>query len=148
MIARSDYIPEHRRSVTVVTSTFSSGEPGPLGICIADSFLKQDVIDEFNAKYRGRCLLFRSQSTSHFMTGETFVLLLHQLVGPALMLQRERLKVAPDTQAPLLCDAWTGFHSRLSGLDSARAGWSQQWRCHLPEVQARSLPNWVLVYVI
>ena len=121
--------------MTLVTSTWSSGHASPLGICKPDNFLQQKAIDEWNQQYVGECYIFRSNSTSHFMSGESFLTLLHGLVTPALKKQRERLGVPTTIRALLLCDAWTGFHSYKSGLDSARSAWSQQNFCDLPSQQ-------------
>ena len=70
--------------------------------------------------------------TSHFMTGETFIILLHGLISPALALQRIKLGLPHDKKALLLCDAWSGFHTFKGGLDAIRAAWSEQAHCVLP----------------
>jgi len=138
LISRSDFVPEARKSITAVTSTWSSGEAGPLGLCVPDGFVKQEVMDQWNAKHEGRAFMFQSQSTSHFMCSETWLVLLHGLIAPALALQRKKLGVASSTPALLLADGWTGFHSHKTGLDAAREAWSRQSHCYLPAVQARS----------
>lgn len=137
LIARSDYISDHRKSVTIVTSSWSSGHGGPLGICVPDSFMPQKEVDQFNAEHLGEAMIFKSETSSHFMCGETFLVMLHGLVSPALMKQRQKLGVPRDTKALLLVDAWTGFHSSKTGLDAAREAWSQQACCLLPAVQVR-----------
>lgn len=139
LIARSDYVSDFRRSVTIVTSSFSSGHGGPLGVCVPDGFMTQEAIDTFNSQWTGVCWVFASQSQSHFMSGETFVSYLHGLVTPALARHRQRLGLPPDARALLLCDAWSGFHSHKTGLDAARLGWSQQACCDLPALQAHEL---------
>lgn len=82
-------------------------------------------------------MIFASQTSSHFMTAETFMVYLHGLLTPALSLQRKKLGVASSTMALLLCDAWTGFHACKNGLDAAREGWSKQACCILPDRQDR-----------
>ena len=136
LVARNDHISDARKSITVVTSTYSSGHGGPLGICIPDHFLAQKEIDDFNRQHTGECFIFRSQSTTHFMCGESFLTLLHGLIGPSLVRQRQRWKLPENTPALLLCDAWTGFHSQLQGLDCARQAWAAQNHCLLPTEQA------------
>ena len=126
MICRTDHIADARKSITVVTSSFSSGEPGPLAICVPDGWMKPALIDEFNCKWVGQAMVFSSQTESHFMTQETFLVYLHQLVTPALSRQRAHLGVPRTTKALLLADAWTGFHSHKSGMERAREGWSEQ----------------------
>ena len=137
MSARTDFISDARKSVTVVTSSFSSGHPGPLAICVPDGFAKQSILDEFNQKWLGQAMVFTSQSSSHFMTAETFLVYLHQLITPALSRQRAILKVPKTTKALLLADAWSGFHSFKSGMERAREGWAQQAHCLLPAKQER-----------
>ncbi|CAK8993087.1 unnamed protein product [Durusdinium trenchii] len=66
------------------------------------------------------------------MTGETFIILLHGLISPALALQRIKLGLPHDKKALLLCDAWSGFHTFKGGLDAIRAAWSEQAHCVLP----------------
>ena len=109
-----------------------------MGLCVPDGFVKQEVMDQWNAKHEGRAFMFQSQSTSHFMCSETWLVLLHGLIAPALALQRKKLGVASSTPALLLADGWTGFHSHKTGLDVAREAWSRQSHCYLPAVQARS----------
>ena len=137
MICRTDHIADARKSITVVTSSFSSGEPGPLAICVPDGWMKPALIDEFNCKWVGQAMVFSSQTESHFMTQETFLVYLHQLVTPALSRQRAHLGVPRTTKALLLADAWTGFHSHKSGMERAREGWSEQAHCLLPAKQER-----------
>ena len=127
--------------MTAVTSTWSSGDPGPLGICVADNFMSQQEIENFNKAHIGECYVFRSNSTTHFMNGDCFLQLLHGLVTPALAKQRMRFGLASNTRGLLLCDAWTGFHSWKGGLDTARAAWSEQAHCDLPALQVRAPEN-------
>ena len=137
MICRTDHIADARRSITVVTSSFSSGTAGPLAICVPDGWMKPALLDEFNRKWIGQAMVFSSQTESHFMTQETFLVYLHQLVTPALSRQRAHLGVPKTTKALLLADAWTGFHSHKSGMERAREGWSEQAHCLLPAKQER-----------
>ena len=69
------------------------------------------------------------------MTGDTWISLLHGLIGPALSKRRAELKVAADTRALLLADAWTGFHSETTGLQTSREAWSLQNFCDMPAKQ-------------
>lgn len=137
MISRSDYVSDARKSVTVVTSVWSSGHAGPLAICVPDAFMKQADMDSFNDTWHGQAMIFPSQSTSHFMCAETFIVYLHKLLTPALARKRATLGVARDTPALLLADGWTGFHSHKTGLDCARQAWSSESSCRLPATQDR-----------
>ena len=136
LISRNDYVPDVRRSITVCTSTFSSGHPGPLGICIPDGFLSQQQMEDFNRRHHGLCFIFRSNSTSHFMNAEAFLTLLHGLITPGLAVHRRRLGLPPTAKALLLVDAWTGFHAFKHGEDCARSAWAVQACCELPKQQA------------
>lgn len=135
VISRSDYVPESRKSITLVTSTWSSGHAGPLGICVPDNFLRQEQIDSFNEEWKGEALIFKSQSSRHFMCAETFIVLLHQLLTPAVALQRHKLGVDHTARALLLADAWSGFHAQKDGMETARMAWSEQCNCGLPALQ-------------
>lgn len=135
VIARTDYVADSRKSVTVVTSTWSSGEAGPLGICVPDGFMGQAEMESFNQQWLGQAFIFRSESVSHFMTSDTYLVLLHGLISPALSRQRQKLGVPATTKALLLCDGWTGFHSHKAGADTARLAWAEQAHCELPAVQ-------------
>lgn len=82
--------------------------------------------------------MFSSESTSHFMSGSTYQILLHGLVAPAYDLKRKQLNVDRAATGLLLADAWSGFHCFRSGLDKARAAWSESMNVKLPSLQAGS----------
>ena len=48
---RAEAVENARHSVTMVTSTWASGEPGPIAICIANGFLSGKEIQELNDSF-------------------------------------------------------------------------------------------------
>ena len=136
MISRSDNFPSARQSLTAVTSTWSDGTGGPLGLCYPTGVYKQEDVDSFNREFRGSCFLFESETKSHFMTGNTFQTLMHGLLTPAFALKRQQLGLTKKNRALLLADAWSGFHSFKTGLQTAREGWSASCNVKLPSLQA------------
>jgi len=46
-------------------------------------------IAKYNADHYGTSMVLTSGSSTHFMSGETWMILLEQLISPALKMQRE-----------------------------------------------------------
>ena len=122
LVARHDQFSGHRVSITAVTSSWSDGTAGPLGLCIPRGMMSDAEIQSFNSNHRGRCFIFSSERRTHYMNGETFLVLLKGL--DAYAIQRRKHKLADSIRGLLLTDGWTGFHSWSSGLDLAREAWS------------------------
>ncbi|CAK9000255.1 Malate dehydrogenase 2, partial [Durusdinium trenchii] len=130
--ARSDFVQGGRIGVTAVTSTWASGEIGPLGICVANGALPQAFIEEVNEKWAGHVYVFQSMTESHFMTAETTLLHLQELISPALELRRASLGYNRETPALLICDGFTGNFAVSNGEGSRREMWSKENNCILP----------------
>lgn len=139
VISRTDHWPASRQSVTAVTSTWSDGSRGPLGICYPSGAFSASYVDEYNKKHLGESYMFESQTQTHFMCGATFQVLLHGLISPAFAAKRKSLKVDKGTKGMLLADGWTGFHSHRTGLDHARRAWSLANSVELPSEQVLEL---------
>eukprot|EP00435_Cladocopium_sp_Y103_P023101 s4195_g5.t1 len=122
-----------RQSLTCLTSTWSDGTAGPLGICVPESFMTEDAIQAFNQQWPGQSYIFSSQSKSHFMNGQSLMDVLHNLIGAAFKKQRAKWKLSDDDKGLLLADGWTGFHGQ--DTETSRQAWSQQHGVFLPEVQ-------------
>jgi len=135
LIARNDHFSGHRLSVTVMTSSWSDGRRGPLGICFPKGMLKATKVEEWNEKHRGRAYLFSSEKRTHFMSGETWVLLQQKLFGDAFAMQRKVHKLSQSVEGLILADAWTGYHSFSTGLNEARDLWSKTNRVRQPSEQ-------------
>ena len=125
-IARTDWMNGARKSITILTTTWSDGSPGPLGICTPENFLRQDKINELNERFRGRAHVICSETKTHFMNSSTWVVLLKGLLTDAFALQRKRYGLPENTQGLLLCDGWTGFHAWRDGSDQSRHAWGLQ----------------------
>lgn len=57
-----------RKSITVITSSWSDGSSGPLGFCLPTSLLPHKVVETFNKNHKGISYAFPSGTKSHFMT--------------------------------------------------------------------------------
>lgn len=140
MIARSDAFATARQSITAVTSCWSDGTRGPLGLCYPSGAFPQSEVDRFNQKYEGICYMFESESKSHFMTGNTFQTLLRGLLTPAYAIKRKALGLTIKDRGLLLTDAWSGFHCYKTGLNHAREAWCLSSNVKLPALQVRVPP--------
>ena len=67
------------------------------------------------------------------MTGQSYMDILHNLLGSAFMRQREALGVGEEFKGFLFADGWTGFHGQ--DTEASRHAWSVQHGVFLPEVQ-------------
>ena len=82
-VARSEFVVGGRQGLTAVTSTWASGEIGPLGICVTTGSVPAAFIREMNEKWRPHVYIFESQTETHFMTADTTMLYLQELIAPA-----------------------------------------------------------------
>lgn len=135
IIARTDNFSGWRKSVTVMTSLWSDGSRGPLAICIAEGFLKPQVIEEFNSRHRGTCYIFTSYGKTHFMSGESLIRYMKGVLTDAFALQRAKHSLSDSCRGLLLYDAWTGYHTFRDGLDLARLNWSKSVNVVLGDLQ-------------
>ena len=60
-----------------------SGEVGQLGICVPSNSVTRSFREEINSTFYGTVYLFESGSESHFMTAETTLEYLNELIAPA-----------------------------------------------------------------
>ncbi len=80
--ARTEHVVGGRLGATAVTSTWATGEMGPLGICIPSNSIPISKIREINRDFLGHVFLFESGTESHFMGADTTLLYLQELIGP------------------------------------------------------------------
>lgn len=135
-VARHDQFSGHRVSITAVTSSWSDGTAGPLGLCVPRGMMTHEEIQSFNSEHTGRCFVFSSERRTHYMCGETFLVLLNGLITDAFAIQRAKYNLSESIRGLLLTDAWSGFFSWTSGLDVAREAWSSAVNTTLPDLQA------------
>lgn len=74
----------------MLTSSWSDGSAGPIAFTIPEGCAKQSDIVRFNEAYAGKAMILTSGTNSHFMTAQTLIQVLEQLVSPALEIQRAR----------------------------------------------------------
>lgn len=135
LIARHDHFAGSRLSITAVTSSWSDGTAGPLGLCYPRGMIKAKQVEEFNLRNKGRALLFCSEKKSHFMDGESFIIMMREMLSDGFSLQRRRHKLSSETEGLILADGWTGYHSWSSGLNVSREAWAQANHVRLPDLQ-------------
>lgn len=135
LISRHDQFSGSRLSVTTVTTSWSDGSAGPLGICYPVGMFGEAQVSQFNEAHRGEALLFSSEKRSHFMSGEQYVLLLKDLLTQAFAQQRAKHSLPADTLGMILADGWSGYHSFSTGLDVVRSVWSSENRVLQPDLQ-------------
>ena len=82
IFTRTEFIVGGRVGVTAVTSTWASGDIGPLGICTAQNALKQSFIQDINSAYHGQVFVFESGTESHYMTAATTLTYMNELIAP------------------------------------------------------------------
>ncbi|CAK9114704.1 Uncharacterized protein (Fragment), partial [Durusdinium trenchii] len=132
------YIKGCRKSLTVLTSSWSDGTPGPIAFCCPDGALSVSEIQEFNASHVASAMVVPSGTNSHFMTSDTLLQVWEQLYSPALAKQRSRygLKLDdPGAEAAFLADAWSGTHSSSKGEDARRRAFCKLHRIREPRKQ-------------
>ena len=81
--ARTEMVQGGRFGVTAVTSCWGSGEVGPLGVCIPSGSVPLSFLRDFNSEWHGHVYIFESGSESHFMSSDTTILYLQNLISPA-----------------------------------------------------------------
>ncbi len=125
-----------RHGLTMCTSTWASGEVGPLFISIGAnaSGVTQKWIKEMNSKGRGLFHITQNQHSSHFMSAASTMQMYETLYGPALDVRREMLGLQ-DKPALLMSDAFTGNQALHSGIALLRSKFSNLYRVHLPQPQ-------------
>ena len=80
---RTESVQGGRLGITAVTSCWANGDIGPLGICIPSGSVALSFLRDFNAEWAGHVYVFESGSESHFMTADTTILYLQELIAPA-----------------------------------------------------------------
>ena len=108
-----------------MTTTWSDGSRGPIGISVPEAMLSSEMISELNKKFMNRAFVLSSEGKSHFMTADTWTSMLKGMMTNAFANQRKKLRLKPNVPGLLLCDGWTGFHSWRTGLDTSRAAWAK-----------------------
>lgn len=132
---RHDHVRKARFACTLQTSSWSDGTAGPLAFCLSPGKIKKADVDAFNILNRGRALAFESNTKSHFMTSQTWQLLLDNLYEEAYAIQRAKHGLTMADKGLLHADGWTGYHSFSAGEDIARNAWSERVNVAQPDKQ-------------
>ena len=117
---RLDTILGFRKSLTMVTSTWSEDEPGPIAFCITSKLMKTSDISAFNAKHLGKAYIIEAPGDTHFMDASTTIELWRELYALAAQRRRKDLGLPPDSPVYLLADAFSGNHATSMGEDIRR----------------------------
>lgn len=81
-VPRTEHVLNSRSGISAVSSIWGNGDLGPLAMCVSSGSLKRTFVSEINQCYHGSIYIFESGSESHFMTAETTLLYLAELVAP------------------------------------------------------------------
>ena len=76
--------------IQVMTSAWSTSEPGPIAISIPEGALSSEKMKEYNLANAGRSLVLSSETASHFMSGESLLVIYEQLYSAAFAQQRAK----------------------------------------------------------
>ena len=103
--ARTEFVVGGRQGVTAVSSCWANGDIGPLGICVASGSLPLSYIREMNSQWAGHVFLFESGSDSHFMTADTTLLYMEQLLAPVAHMYKWNIFYLnfPGFRFPMIC---------------------------------------------
>ena len=107
--------------------------------------IKQELLNEFNEKNRGRYYINVSETDSHFMTAESTCVMCEQLYAYAFRLQRAKYNMDATTRGALQADDFTGNSATLKGHDIRRenqVGFTQKARA-LYENAFLEQPAWL-----
>lgn len=64
----------------VLTTSWSDGAPGPLAFCVPEGRMTAAEMNAWNLSHEGTSYVLSSGSNTHFMTGESWCVLLEQLL--------------------------------------------------------------------
>ena len=73
-----------------MTSSWSTGEPGPVAISIPEGALSPEKMKAYNLAHAGQSLVLSSETSSHFMSGESLLVIYEQLYSAAIAQQRAK----------------------------------------------------------
>ena len=77
-------------SSQVLTTSWSDGSPGPIGFSVPDGTMSPSEMQAWNVAHKGHSWVMSSGSGTHFMTAEVWMVMLEQMVSPALQIQRAK----------------------------------------------------------
>lgn len=125
-----------RHGLTMCTSTWASGEVGPLFVSIGAnaSGVTSKWVKQMNEKGRGLFYITQNQHRSHFMSASSTMTMYEHLYGPALDVRREKLNLQ-GKPALLMSDAFTGNAALHSGIALLRQKFATLYDVHLPQPQ-------------
>lgn len=72
----------------VLTTSWSTGEPGPICYCIPEGSIPPADIQKYNMENKGKSFCFSSTTNTHFMNGETLLMVQEQCFSEAFAVQR------------------------------------------------------------
>ena len=84
---RTEFALQSGSGATAVLSTWGNGELGPLCVCVASGALTQTFIQDVNSSSYGQVLIVESGTESPYMTEDTMLMYLKELLAPASWLR-------------------------------------------------------------
>ena len=76
--------------IQVLTTSWSDGSPGPLGFSVPEGVMSASEIRQWNLSHKGTSWVMSSGTGSHFMSADCWMVMLEQMISPALKLQRDK----------------------------------------------------------
>ena len=111
---KHEIVQYYRDSCTLVTSTWADGNKGPLIQVYLEGVVSQRLMKEINALYPGRHFVMSSESTTHFMNGESTIEMYHNCFKAAMKRKRTELSLPHTTPASVLADAFGGNYCAVN----------------------------------
>ena len=93
------------------------------------------LMNDLNARFKGKALFLMSGTDSHMMNGETVLQLYQELYSDGFKAQRLRHGLTHQHRGLLLCDGFTGSHAESGGLAQRRQRWVDACNVELPDPQ-------------
>ena len=121
-----------RVGITVVTSSFASGDVGPMFVSVAPGCLSQKEFQALSLEFEGLAVLCESATGSHFMNSESTWIMMETLLTDAFRKQREKYSLH-SRKGMILADAFSGNHGSAYML--LREKWSTTANVLLPSKQ-------------
>ena len=135
-VNRMSAIINGRHGLTMCTSTWASGQVGPLLVSIGSnaSGITSKWVDSMNEKGKGCFFIIQNDHRSHFMTAATTLSMYENLYGPAFDMRRELLGLQ-GRPGFLMSDAFTGNAALHSGIGLLREKFASLYNIRLPQQQ-------------
>lgn len=126
------FLPKARKCFTFCGSIWGDGSPGPMAISVCQGGISEKLKKEINLQNTGLVYVMQSRGSSHMMDSESILDMYNSLYQPAFKLRRQKLGLSHSTPGFLVCDGFTGAHSKSSGFSERRDRFAESSNVVLP----------------